>query len=71
MHTLVHNSDTDMKTIKTLKRTDGLVKAVVKFCDEWEGFQVLLYRAGKQVKAATYHADDEADALGTAHLMVK
>jgi hypothetical protein len=60
-----------MKTIKTFKRADGLVKTVVKFDEEYSEYQVFLYRAGKQVKAATYHTDDEADALGTAQLMIK
>ena len=57
-------------TKKTYKRPDGLVKAVVKFDEEWDEFQVWLYRAGKEVKAARYHAADEQDAHGTARLMV-
>jgi hypothetical protein len=59
-----------MKTIKTYTRPDGLVKARVKFDPDWEEFQVWLYRAGKEVKEARYHASDEMDAHGTARLMV-
>lgn len=60
-----------LTTIKTFKRADGLVKAVVKFCDDYQEYQVLLYKAGKLNKGATYHTDDKQDALGTAALMCK
>jgi hypothetical protein len=60
-----------MKTKKVYKRPDGLVKAVVKLDEEYDEWQVWLYRAGKEVKAARYHAADEQDAHATAQLMVK
>jgi hypothetical protein len=59
-----------MRTLKTYKRLDGLVKAVVRLDTEWDEFQVWLFRAGREVKAARYHAADEQDAHGTARLMV-
>jgi hypothetical protein len=60
-----------MKTIKTCKRADGLVKAVVKFDEDLNEYQVRLIKAGKEHKPARYHTDDEGDAIGTAELMVK
>lgn len=59
-----------MKTVKTFKRADGLVKAVVKFNADLNEFQVRLLKAGVETKAARYFTDDESDALGTARLMV-
>jgi hypothetical protein len=59
-----------MKTLQTIRRPDGLAKAVVKFDEDWAEYQVWPYLLGKLNQAAIYHTDDEDDAVGTARLMI-
>ncbi len=50
---------------------NGNKKAIIKWNDEWEEFQVKLWVDKKFQKDATYHTDDLEDAVGTAKAMIK
>lgn len=49
---------------------NGNKKAIIKWNDEWEEYQVWFYIDNKFQKEATYHTDDLEDAVGTAKAMV-
>lgn len=50
---------------------NGNKKAIIKWNDEWEEYQVWFYLENNFQKEATYHTDDLEDAVGTAKAMVK
>lgn len=50
---------------------NGDKKAIIKWNDEWEEYQVWFYVENKFQKEATYHTDDLEDAAGTAKAMVE
>jgi hypothetical protein len=58
------------KTFPTTYKNDNK-KAIIKWNDEWEEYQVWYYIDNKFQKEATYHTDDLEDAVGTAKQMVK
>ena len=58
------------KTFPTTYKNDNK-KAIIKWNDEWEEYQVWYYIDNKFQKEATYHTDDLEDAVGTAKEMVK
>ena len=49
---------------------NGNKKAIIKWSDEWEEYQVWFYIENKFQKEATYHTDDLEDASNTAKVMV-
>lgn len=55
-----------MKTYPTTYKKDNK-KAVIKFNEEWEEYQVWFYVDNKFQKAATYHTDTLEDAASTAN----
>jgi hypothetical protein len=58
------------KTFPTNYKNDNK-KAIIKWNDEWEEYQVWYYIDNKFQKEATYHTDDLEDAVSTAKQMVK
>lgn len=54
-----------MKTYPTIYKNLNK-KAVIKFNEEWEEYQVWFYVDGKIQKDASYHTDDLDDASQTA-----
>lgn len=58
------------KTYPTTYKNDNR-KALVKWSDEWEEYQVWFYVDNNFQKEATYHTNDLEDAVGTAKQMVK
>lgn len=45
--------------------------AHVYYCKDDSEYIVLLYKNGKELKAATYFTDDKSDAIGTAKHMIE
>lgn len=50
---------------------NGNRKAIIKFNEDWEEYQVWFYVDNKFQKDATYHTDDLDDAASTASRMVE
>lgn len=46
-------------------------KAIIKWIEDWEEYQVWFYIDNKFQKDATYHTSDLEDAVDTAKVMVK